>query len=137
MGNASTNKLIMDNANLALELIEEANNLLVKAQNTANKSVKKELAAKAAELEFEASTILSKSRHKMKFFNRKKIDYKQESLILGHLIKYNLYLQYKARLFNTISNKYPEKSCEELVNITNDIALLLDTDSAEQQNKPQ
>ena len=125
----------MNNANLALELIEKANNLLVKARNTTNKSIKKELAEKAAKLESEASTILNESEHKMKFFNKKKIDYKQESLILGHLIKYNLYLQYKSRIFNTIANKYPEKSCEELVNITNDVALLLDTDSVEQQNK--
>lgn len=125
----------MDNSNLALEFIEEANNLLVKAQNAANKFLKKEFVTKAAKLEQEAITILNNSEYKMKFFNRKKIDYKQESLILGHLIKYNLYLQYKARLFDTISNKYPEKSCEELINITNDIALLLDTDSVEQQNK--
>lgn len=54
-------------------------------------------------------------------------NYNQEFLILGHLIKYNVYLLTKAVIFSAVSQKVENLS--EAANITNTILSELDLDT--------
>lgn len=72
----------------------------------------------------------------MSILKRKnKVNYKDEYLMLGHYIKYNMYLIYKSNILRTVIDNYKDKSIKDCVDITNEIAKMLDNENLETENR--